>query len=230
VPQTGVEGSCGCGEPSTPGTVHRTDGPCYVDEFSYEERERTGRNAGLCIHPDGYDGECPCPPSCGCCKVAAQTTPDNSATGSDTADSTALREQYAAAMREHYLCTSRDEADADGNLPCRCGDWREPGPMGSDEDDWDSHIAAAALAVRDREMEQLREQLAARDTALATYTAQLVRDQQRLAAAKKCARGIGAWGVLQAIDNASAPAPDSGPTVAEAAADDKRWSLQKDGE
>ncbi|MER5875504.1 hypothetical protein ABT119_06185 [Streptomyces sp. NPDC001910] len=28
-----------------------------------------------CIHPEGYDGECPCPPNCGCCKVTA-TAPD----------------------------------------------------------------------------------------------------------------------------------------------------------
>lgn len=58
-----------------------------------------------------------------------------------------LRDQIAAAMREHYLSSSRDEADADGNMPCRCGDWREPGPMGSDEDDWDTHLADAVLAV-----------------------------------------------------------------------------------
>ena len=56
-------------------------------------------------------------------------------------------ERVAAALRKHYLCTNRDEADADGNMPCRCGDWREPGPMGSDEDDWDSHLAAVALSV-----------------------------------------------------------------------------------
>jgi hypothetical protein len=58
-------------------------------------------------------------------------------------------------MREHYLVSNRDEADADGNMPCRCGDWREPGPMGSDEDDWDHHLAEAVLAVRDHRMEQL---------------------------------------------------------------------------
>lgn len=56
-------------------------------------------------------------------------------------------ERVAAALREHYLCTNRDEADADGNMPCRCGDWREPGPMGSDEDDWDAHLAEVALSV-----------------------------------------------------------------------------------
>jgi hypothetical protein len=63
------------------------------------------------------------------------------------ADRAALVETAAQAMREHYLVTDREEADADGNLPCRCGAWREPGPMGSDEDDWDSHLADAVLAA-----------------------------------------------------------------------------------
>ena len=60
---------------------------------------------------------------------------------------TALRDLIAAAMREHYLCTNRDEADADGNLPCRCGDWREPGAEVDDENDWHAHLADAVLAV-----------------------------------------------------------------------------------
>lgn len=70
-----------------------------------------------------------------------------------------LRQQYAAAMRMHYLCTDRNEADADGNLPCRCGDWREPGAEVDDENDWDSHLADAVLAVRDRHVAQLRQRL-----------------------------------------------------------------------
>lgn len=27
--------------------------------------------AGFCVHPEGYEGECPCPPSCDCCAVQA---------------------------------------------------------------------------------------------------------------------------------------------------------------
>ena len=61
--------------------------------------------------------------------------------------SSALRDHLAATLREHYLHASREEADADGNMPCRCGDWREPGPMGSDEDDWDAHLADTVLAA-----------------------------------------------------------------------------------
>ncbi|WP_405925458.1 hypothetical protein [Streptomyces sp. NBC_00035] len=80
-------------------------------------------------------------------ELTSDTHPAAPAVPSAPADRAALREQIAAAMREHYLCTDRAEADADGNLPCRCGDWREPGPMGSDEDDWDSHLADAVLAV-----------------------------------------------------------------------------------
>lgn len=67
----------------------------------------------------------------------------------DQADAqpSALRDRIAATMREHHLVTNRTETDADGNMPCRCGDWREPGPMGSDGDDWDTHLADAVLAV-----------------------------------------------------------------------------------
>lgn len=65
-----------------------------------------------------------------------------------------LPERYAAAMREHYIVSDRGEADADGNMPCRCGDWREGGD--ADEYDWDHHLATAVLAVRDSELRELR--------------------------------------------------------------------------
>jgi hypothetical protein len=91
-------------------------------------------------------------PCADCQPDNARTTPDNPAASNNETDNP-LREQYAAAMREHYLITNRDEADADGNMPCRCGDWREGGD--ADEYDWDHHLAEAVLAVRDRHMEQL---------------------------------------------------------------------------
>lgn len=85
-----------------------------------------------------------------------------------------LRDNIAAALREHYLSTNREEADADGNMPCRCGDWREPGPMGSDEEDWDAHLADAALAVLYREWPWLRAEAA--DQAAAELAVEEVRD------------------------------------------------------
>ncbi|MES9554798.1 MULTISPECIES: hypothetical protein [unclassified Streptomyces] len=30
--------------------------------------------AAACIHPEHYEGECPCPPSCGCCMPAPAAT------------------------------------------------------------------------------------------------------------------------------------------------------------
>ncbi|MET9142411.1 hypothetical protein [Streptomyces sp. NPDC004042] len=62
-------------------------------------------------------------------------------------DRAALRDRIAEALREHYLSTNRDEADADRNMPCRCGDWREPGAEADDENDWDTHLADAVLTV-----------------------------------------------------------------------------------
>lgn len=29
----------------------------------------------VCVHPEGYEGECPCPPVCSCCAATAATTP-----------------------------------------------------------------------------------------------------------------------------------------------------------
>ncbi|MGW1796920.1 hypothetical protein ACWCQN_13135 [Streptomyces sp. NPDC001984] len=34
-------------------------------------RRMAGEEQPACIHPEGYDRECPCPPSCACCRVTA---------------------------------------------------------------------------------------------------------------------------------------------------------------
>lgn len=94
-------------------------------------------------------------------------------------------------------------------------------------ENFDEIDLADICASQEAAKAKLEAELTARDAALAACTAQLVHDQAALAAAKKCARGIGARGVLQAIDNASAPAPDDGPTVAEAAADDEAHWQQR---
>ncbi|MEU2800340.1 hypothetical protein [Streptomyces sp. NPDC007117] len=67
-------------------------------------------------------------------------------TDSSTPTSQHVWERIAAALREHYLTTDREEADADRNQPCRCGDWREGGQEQSDEDDWDAHLTDVVLA------------------------------------------------------------------------------------
>ncbi|MCZ4611922.1 hypothetical protein O3S80_50885 [Streptomyces sp. Lzd4kr] len=59
----------------------------------------------------------------------------------------ALREQLTEAMRAHELSTDKDQADADGRMPCVCGTWREPSPMDGDEYDWDSHMADVVSAA-----------------------------------------------------------------------------------
>jgi hypothetical protein len=64
-----------------------------------------------------------------------------------------LLERLAEATRAHHLCTDRAEADADGNAPCTCGNWREPGPVGSDGEDWDSHMATVTLTVLQERLE-----------------------------------------------------------------------------
>jgi hypothetical protein len=92
-------------------------------------------------------------------------------------------------------------------------------------------LTDAVLAVRDREHAALKR-------AHVALAAQAGRDQAALARVRELGdfwftsgapgptREAGRY-ILRALQP---PAPDGGPTVAEAAADDKRWSLQKDGE
>lgn len=49
-PQPGAVTSCGCGEPPTPGTVHRMDGPCYIAETPQPETQAAtcGRTKSVC--------------------------------------------------------------------------------------------------------------------------------------------------------------------------------------
>lgn len=60
-PESGIRVGCG---------VHHTDGegnaiPC--PGYPHAEAPDT---ANACVHPEGYEGECPCVTGCGCCKVA----------------------------------------------------------------------------------------------------------------------------------------------------------------
>lgn len=145
---------------------------------------------------------------------------DNPATGSDTTDSAALREQYAALAfnavapalkaHDHWLPLTVRQA-----------------------------VAAAVLAVRDR-------QFAALKRAHVALAAQAGRDQAAVdRVGSECDRIEAAvranpqdpdfdGAYLAAIGHIRAalqpPAPDGGPTVAEAAADDRRWfDVEKEG-
>ncbi|MFD7185526.1 hypothetical protein ACFV90_36890 [Streptomyces sp. NPDC059904] len=44
------------------------DCPC---DWADELRRKADEVQQVCVHPEHYDGECPCPPSCACCKVTA---------------------------------------------------------------------------------------------------------------------------------------------------------------
>lgn len=77
-----------------------------------------------------------------------------------------LRDRIAAALREHYLSSAREAADADRRMPCACGDWREPSDMDGDEYDWDSHLADAVLPLVAAEREAGRRAGMRADTAV----------------------------------------------------------------
>jgi hypothetical protein len=102
-------------------------------------------------------------------------------------------------------------------------------------ENFDELDLADICATQEAAKEKLEAELAARDAALAAYTAQLVHDQQRLARVRRLAdqwqaatrpgeRHPAAAAIHRALE-----ADDDGPSVAECAADDVRWDLEKEG-
>lgn len=61
-------------EPSDPTQCSGEAGFCPEHGYHRHSLKQPGEEHA-CIHPEGYDGECPCPPNCGCCKATA-TAPD----------------------------------------------------------------------------------------------------------------------------------------------------------
>lgn len=62
-------------EPTDPTQCSGDEGFCPEHGFHRHSLKQPGGDHA-CIHPDGYEGECPCPPSCACCRVTAATEPD----------------------------------------------------------------------------------------------------------------------------------------------------------
>jgi hypothetical protein len=58
-PQTGAASSCVCGEPATPGTVHRADGPRYIAEAPHTETPGGVLVCDGCGHLEHRANKCP---------------------------------------------------------------------------------------------------------------------------------------------------------------------------
>jgi transposase-like protein len=121
-----------------------------------------------CVHPAGYEGECPCKPSCGCCTAtAAAPAPEpglrelpSGLSGPGLLPDAGLFEQIHVAVLSEWLRLAREGTEASPAGHCRS-------------------LTQAAMAVRDTELEQLREQVervrkvvAERRTELAEYEAE----------------------------------------------------------
>jgi len=67
--------------------------PVWADGCHCELVPLLRRLAGeaACVHPDGYDGECPCPPSCTCCTATAVARPGQPETAARCPDAFWLR-------------------------------------------------------------------------------------------------------------------------------------------
>ena len=59
-------------EQADPTQCSGDEGFCPEHGFHRHSLKQPG-DAPTCIHPDGYEGECPCPPSCVCCRATAAT-------------------------------------------------------------------------------------------------------------------------------------------------------------
>lgn len=227
--------TCGYEHPAHPNPIlqaTKNGWRCYVTGCDWEQEWAHRFMADPDAWPKSPFGE------------AARTTPDNSATSGDAADNS-LREQIAEALAGH---AGSKAFLADGT------EWEHARAA------WYAH-ADAALAVRDREVEQLNaelQQYAAADSAdaaagsyaLRAETAEQRRDE--LAATldeilrhfvhkghpgEPClgvgwisVRTVDRWRAVLNPDPAVPTQPDDGPSVAEAAADDRNWDIQKAGE
>jgi hypothetical protein len=103
-------------------------------------------------------------------------------------------------------------------------------------ENFDELDLADICASQEAAKAKLEAELAARDAALAAYTAQLVHDQQRLARVRRLAdqwqaamrpgeRHPAAAAIHRALEDG-----DDGPSVAECREVDRVWPLQKGGE
>jgi hypothetical protein len=192
-------------DPSDPTQCSGDEGFCPEHGFHRHSLKQPGPEQATCLHPDGYDGECPCPPSCACCQVAARTTPDNPATSSDTADNP-LRDQIAEALMQW----------AEHNNNPKFAPMRRPETVTRNA----YGRADAILAVVDRDRRVLADEV----TRLSAITGQLRALATRWqATVRPGERHPAAAAILNVLDG-------DGPSVAEATADDRVWPLQKGGE
>ncbi|WP_328902314.1 hypothetical protein OHR86_22500 [Streptomyces sp. NBC_00441] len=62
-----------------------------------------------CVHPEGFEGECPCPPSCPCCDVTAAALQPASAPAAPADRATVLEEAADYAQRIAKAMAAADE-------------------------------------------------------------------------------------------------------------------------
>ena len=108
-----------------------------------------------CVHPAGYEGECPCKPSCGCCTATASAEPESAcAHCGDPGHAWEDCQAYTKAVAE----------DAPAPEP---GLRERLARVAALADEYPVHVDTALLlealdgqAVEDPELQQLREQVA----------------------------------------------------------------------
>ncbi|MFD9463493.1 hypothetical protein [Streptomyces sp. NPDC060027] len=197
-----------------------------TDEIVQEARARAGEPeaATVCIHPEGYDGECPCPTGCGCCPVTAAVLGPIGYARRQQA------ERAAAAPSDPEAAVARIRAYAQHAIDA--GD-TGPGPdigqllmrlLDGDE----TATQATGIETTARVFAGLHRSAEQDVTRVIELYERWVKQ-----GAPPLGVPIARWWdkrLVELHDAINPSAPDGGPTVAEAAQADRNWDLERHGE
>ncbi|MFI2349728.1 hypothetical protein ACH492_22275 [Streptomyces sp. NPDC019443] len=123
-----------------------------TDRMSDDPAAVTCGEPPTCVHPEGYDGECPCPPKCGCCKTTPAPERKAKLEGPGADGQAEPDPQYVAP--EFFARLHATTAIESDSACAHCGD------PGHTWDDCEAYTAAVA-ADTPAPASQLRDQIAA---------------------------------------------------------------------
>lgn len=227
-------------------------------EVAGRDRDRgaqaaSGGSGAACIHPEGYDGECPCPSACACCRVEA-ATPSSGWTPLSARAFNAV--QPALRTAGEWLPLSARRAVADAVLAVVQPELQQLAALRTVARGYCPHCGRGDAAPTVEYSEQQRQRADQAEAAIARVRALADRWDNALAPDRTYARALRAALDEPAPDPAATEATDGpactcggrfpiqhlhadqhkptahdgGPTVAEAAADDRaHWNQRQWG-
>ena len=191
---------------------------------------RDGETPPVCIHPEGYEDECPCPPSCICCRVEAAADPSwtqlearafNAVQPALRAVGEWLPLSARRAIANAVLAAVREHLDI-GEAEARCKTCRRvwDGPRHRCESDAERRLARVQQVIAERRREVAEREAGGMlefGTSGASWCDAIAVTCDRIDDALKI---FPPPAMIQCEPN---------PTVREAAADDRRWDADREG-